>query len=144
MRHFEMSNQKIKKEEEEEKNISKEKIDPEIFISDQKGLRNALLKIIFSYSSPQELLLLGLVNKEWLEISRKNFLWIIHFKKDYCSIFDKTSSKDDSSNENFYFSKYWLIRNKMKKMRKINGGRRNNESIIFLIFKFNFIFLNSI
>jgi hypothetical protein len=59
--------------------------DPNFNLPNQKGLRFTIFSIIFSYFSPSELMKLGLVSKEWLSISRHDFLWKTFFQQHYQS-----------------------------------------------------------
>lgn len=48
-----------------------------------KGLRTSILKLIFLHLSAIETVNMGLVNKEWLSISRDSMVWESHFKRDF-------------------------------------------------------------
>jgi hypothetical protein len=57
--------------------------DPTFNLPNQKGLRFTIFSIIFSHFSPRELMMMGLVSKEWLSISRHDFLWKTIFFNEY-------------------------------------------------------------
>ena len=58
-------------------------------LPDQKGLRYVILKKIFSELKITELLKMGLVCKEWLDVCRDKQIWENHLKRDfYCLIND--------------------------------------------------------
>eukprot|EP01091_Cochliopodium_minus_P010651 TRINITY_DN2867_c0_g1_i5.p1 TRINITY_DN2867_c0_g1~~TRINITY_DN2867_c0_g1_i5.p1 ORF type:complete len:223 (+),score=46.77 TRINITY_DN2867_c0_g1_i5:1-669(+) len=85
----------LKKLNPKKQNIStNEENETKMKLPEQKGLRNTLLKMIFSNMEVEEVLSMGLVNKEWLSCSRDNFIWDHFFKKDFNFFLTKNVEKD--------------------------------------------------
>ena len=72
-------------------------------LPEQRGLRLVIFSLIFKYLNARETLGLGLVCKEWLNISRNDNLWRQHIEQDFLeNIREKYPHKDYDYTDNMY------------------------------------------
>ena len=78
---------KNEKEKEEKKG---EKL--EMKLPEKKGLRTTILKLILENLESQELMKMGLVNKEFYDVSRDNWIWKRRIEKEFPFIISKNEN----------------------------------------------------